>query len=177
MITYIAMLRGINVGGHKKIKMDLLLNLYESLGFTNIKTYIQSGNVIFDSPNLNIQELTEKIEEKIKSSFSFEISVFIRTKNELQKIIENNPFQKEDLSKLFVAFLSDNPIDPPLSEINKVKDDLEKYIILGKEIYLYYPNGVSNTKLSNNFLEKKLKVSATTRNWNTVNALFAMTKQ
>jgi uncharacterized protein (DUF1697 family) len=176
MTTFISMLRGINVGGHKNIKMDVLSKLYESLGYTNVKTYIQSGNVIFDSSSTNIQELTEIIEGKLKGSFDFEVCVVIRTKNEFQNIIENNPFLKEDLSKLYVAFLSGTPIDPSINEIDSIKGDSEKYFISGKEIYLYYPNGVREAKLSNNFFEKKLNVSATTRNWNTVNKLYAMSK-
>ena len=94
------MLRGIKVRGQKKIKMDELKKLYESLGFKNVQTYIQSGNVIFDFSDTNISKLINKIEQKIKKSFSYDVPVLIRTKNDLQKLIANNPFTKKDSSKL-----------------------------------------------------------------------------
>ncbi|MDP4181901.1 MAG: DUF1697 domain-containing protein, partial [Bacillota bacterium] len=97
MYTYISLLRGINVGGNNKIKMDILSKLYEELGFNNIKTYIQSGNVVFDSIIDNSDELAVKIEEKIKSYLSLDIRVIIRAKEDFGKIIDNNPFNEKDL--------------------------------------------------------------------------------
>lgn len=176
MITYISMLRGINVSGQKKIKMEELKKLYESLGFKNVQTYIQSGNVIFDFSDTNISKLINKIEQKIKKSFNFDVPVLIRTKNDLQKLIANNPFTKKDSSKLYVTFLSDTPIKSPLDEITKIKDKSEEFIISGKEIYLFYPNGYGRSKLTNNYFERKLKLSATTRNWKTVNKLLELSE-
>ncbi|MCH7827061.1 MAG: DUF1697 domain-containing protein [Bacteroidetes bacterium] len=174
MTVYISMLRGINVSGQKKIKMDELKKLYESLGFKNIKTYIQSGNVIFDFSDTNISKLINKIELKIKKSFSYDVPVLIKTKNDLQKLIANNPFVKKDSSKLYVTFLSDTPIQSPIDEITKIKDKSEEFIISRKEIYLFYPNGYGRSKLTNNYFERKLKLSATTRNWKTVNKLLEL---
>jgi len=171
MISYITMLRGINVSGQKKIKMDELKKLYESLGFSNVKTYIQSGNVVFESTDSNTSELTTKISGKINEIFGFEVPVIIRIKEEIKGVIDNTPYGNKDINKLAVIFLSGVPTQPPIEEINKVKDDSEEYFISGKEVYLYIPNGAARTKLSNNFFERKLKLSATSRNWKTVNKL------
>jgi len=171
------MLRGINVGGQKRIKMDELKGLYESLGLDNIQTYIQSGNVLFSATETDCVKLAGKIEQKIKRSFGFEVVVIIRTKNELGKIIRKNPLADKDESKLHVTFLSDYPESIPKEEIKKVVGKSEEFAIEEREIYLYCPNGYGNTKLSNNFFERKLKVTATTRNWKTVTTLFEMAKE
>src|SRR3989344_9460699 len=177
MTTYISILRGINVGGQKKIKMEELKKLYESLGFKNVRTYIQSGNVIFECLDTNLAKLIHQIEQNIKNSLGFNVIVFIRTKNEIQKLIKNNPFAKKDLSKLYVIFLSDIKTKPPTDEINNTKDKTEEFtkdkteefFISGREIYLFCPNGYGISKLSNNFFERKLNILATRRNWKTVN--------
>ena len=154
--------------------MEVLKKLYESLGFKNIQTYIQSGNVIFEGPDTKISKLINEIERKIKKSFGFDVLVLIRTKNDLQKLIDNNPFTKKDTTKLLVTFLSDTPIQSPIDEIVKIKDPSEEFYIYGKAIYLFCPNGYGRSKLSNNFFERKLKLSATTRNWKTVNKLLEL---
>jgi uncharacterized protein (DUF1697 family) len=121
--------------------------------------------------------LKNEIEKKIKQSFGFDVYVFIRTKNEFERIIKNNPLTGKDNSKLHVTFLSDKPTNFPIEEINKVKDKAEEFSSSDKEIYLFCPNGYGKTKLSNNFFERELKVSATTRNWKTVNTLYSMAKK
>ena len=172
MITYLSILRGVNVGGHKRIRMAELKELYESLNLGYVKTFIQSGNVVFQYKDMDPLELAAKIKNKIKEVFGFDVAVFIRTKEEFQKIIEKNPFKDDEVNKLYVTFLSEKPITLPITEIERIKDESEKFIISGKEIYLFIPNGYGRTKLSNDFFEKKLEVSATTRNWKTVNKLF-----
>lgn len=154
--------------------MEELKEFYKSLGFKNIQTYIQSGNVIFESSDKNVSKLKNKIERKIKKSFGFDVLVLIRTKNDLKKLIDNNPFAKKDNSKLLVTLLSDTPLQSSIDEITKIKDDSEEFFIFGKEIYLFCPNGYGKSKLSNNFFERKLKLSATTRNWKTVNKLLEL---
>ncbi len=176
MTTYISILRGINVGGQKKVKMADLKDLYQSLNFNDVKTYIQSGNVVFQCQDSSPSKLREKIENKIKEVFDFHVPVLIRTKDEIQKIIEDNPFKKEDIKHLYVTFISDSPVEKPvkeklIKEANKIKNESEKLSISEREIYLYLPNGYGKTKLSNDFFERKLNVSATTRNWRTVNRL------
>lgn len=170
------MLRGINVAGQKKVSMEELKKLYESLGFKIVQTYIQSGNVIFQFHDTNVSKLQKIIERKIKQSLGFDVLVLIRTKNEFQILIENTPFLNKDIGKLHITFLSYAPIHVPLEEINKIKDKSEEFSISNREIYLFCPNGYGKSKLSNNFLERKLKVSATTRNWRTVTKLFDIAK-
>ena len=174
MHRYISMLRGINVSGRKKIHMEELKALYQSLAFKNVQTYIQSGNVIFASSESDISKLTAGIEKKIKQAFGFEVLVFIRTKEDLQKLIKKNPFAGEDEGKLYVTFLSDQPKNFPTEEINKIRDKAELFFHSSREIYLFCPNGYGRTKLSNTYFERKLKAPATTRNWKTVNMLFSM---
>ena len=169
------MLRGINVSGQKKISMIDLKKLFESLGFKNVRTYIQSGNVIFEDSSRDILKIRNKIEKKIKETFGFEVVIIIRTTKELLKIIENNPFSKK-VEGVYVSFLSNKSGEFDIKEINKFKDKSEEFVIFSKEVYFYCPNGYGRTKLNNNFFEKKLKVSATTRNWKTVNALCVMSK-
>jgi uncharacterized protein (DUF1697 family) len=174
VVTYISFLRGINVGGQKKVGMGELKTLYESLGFRNVQTYVQSGNVVFEDSDTDVQKVRDEIERKIAGSFGFEVLVFIRTKEELQELVKGTPFAGLDVSKLHVTLLSDRPADFPGAEIETVKDEAEKVSSSGREVYLFCPNGYGRTKLSNGFFERRLKVHATTRNWRTLNALLAM---
>ncbi len=170
MNIYISLLRGINVSGQKMIKMDELKKLYEFLGFQNVKTYIQSGNVIFESDEKDASKLQEIIEKKIEEIFGFDVRVFIRTPEELKRVIDQNPFPGENKG-WYVIFCSASCVGLPLEELQKAKADSEQFSISENGIYLLFPEGVGRTKLSNNFFEKKLKISGTMRNWNTVNKL------
>ncbi len=174
MTTYVSMLRGINVGGRKRIRMGQLVALYESLGLTNVRTYVQSGNVVFDSEVTDGSRLIRLIEEGITKTFGFSAAVLIRTKDELARVVENNPFLKEkgiDTGKLHVTFLSDFPDGAALDQVRAVGDGSDSFAVTDREVYLHCPNGYGRTKLSNDLFEKKLKLSATTRNWRTVTAL------
>lgn len=179
MNTYISLLRGINVSGQKMIKMIELIELYESLKFNDVKTYLQSGNVIFNSSLNDIEKLSGMIEERIERKFGFRVDVLIRSINEFQQIISNNPFLKReglDTSKLHVTFLSEIPSKTLLDEIKLPEIEVDEFNNIGREIYLFCPNGYGRTKLSNNFFEKKLDVIASTRNWKTVNILLHIAK-
>ena len=174
MSTYISMLRGINVGGQKKVGMKELKELYESLGFGRVRTYVQSGNVVFDYPYSDPSTLVSKVERGIEGRFGFKVPVVIRTRDELQRLITNTPFVGKDESKVHVTFLSAEPAAPAEDEIGRAKDGAEEFSISGRDVYLFCPNGYGVTKLSNALFERKLKVSATTRNWRTVNALLSI---
>jgi uncharacterized protein (DUF1697 family) len=181
MTTYISMLRGINVGANKRIKMGELRNLYRSLNFKDVKTFIQSGNVIFNSQYMNSSDLMDKIETKIKENLGFDVKILIMTKNQLKQVIDENPFKKEDIKHLYVTFLSDAPSENFINEIKlnngfKIKNKSDKFFISQKVIYIFLPDGYGKTKLNNNYFEKNLNVSATTRNWKTVNKLFDIAK-
>lgn len=168
-MKYISLLRGINVSGKNKIKMDELKSLYEHIGFEDVSTYIQSGNVIFTTDIKNKNELCKTIEVAIKEKYKFHVPVVLRTKSEILNIIKSCPFGSVDIenegSKILVTLLSSLPAKDSLENITKFVADTEKLVLKDKEVYLYCPNGYGKSKLSNNFLEKKLGVSATTRNW------------
>lgn len=174
MDIYISFLRGINVSGKNRIKIDELKDLYEAIGFRNIKTYIQSGNVIFTSKEQNIDDRGTAIKEQIRAKYGYNVEVFVRTPSELKKIIDSAPVADKDISKFHVTFLSSVPSVSQLENIMKKKSETEFILIDKKTVYLYCPDGYGKTKLSNNFLEKKLNVSATTRNWKTVNKLIEL---
>ena len=174
MVTYISLLRGINVSGQKKVPMEKLKALYESLGFKNVQTYIQSGNVIFECSDKDVFVIRNKIELKIRNVFGFDVTVIIRTKDELRKVLERNPFSGKETKFLCVTFLATTPASLPREEIASMKHASEEFAISGREVYLFCPGGYGKTKLSNNLFERKLKVSATTRNWTTVQKLLEL---
>jgi len=179
MPTYIAMLRGINVSGHKMVKMEALRASFGALRLSNVQTYVQSGNLVFGVGNGSVAALSEKIEQRILRDFGFSVPVFLRTAKELEEIIKDNPFLKEtaiDHSKLHITFLSDAAPKTAPEALQPLEVKPEQFHAIGRQIYLYCPNGYGRTKLSNTAIERKLSVGATTRNWRTVNTLLAMTK-
>jgi uncharacterized protein (DUF1697 family) len=179
MNPYISILRGINVGGRKSIKMDALKKMYENLNFENIRTYVQSGNVIFLSKQNDPKKLEKAISSQIKFDFGFDVPVIILSVETLESIIENNPFSKEktkDTSFLHVTFLAERPLHFEKKSLMEKKHEDEEVEFTSKAIYLYCPMGYGNTKLNNNYLETKLKVTATTRNWKTTTELLKLAK-
>jgi uncharacterized protein (DUF1697 family) len=174
MNTYICILRGINVSGKNIIKMADLKQLFEAMGFINVKTYIQSGNVIFESKEQSTYNLGTSINEKINSKFGYNVPVLVKKSDYLRKIVATLPFSNIDTSKLYVTFLSGKCTNPPMEQILEKKGHTELIHIEEETVYIYCPDGYGKTKLSNNFLEKKLQISATTRNWKTVNKLLEL---
>jgi len=175
MMTYIAMLRGINVGRGKVVKMERLRASFAALGFGEVRTYVQSGNVVFQSERKS--ELTRTIEAKIQHDFGFTVPVLIKTSKELAQIVRDNPLLRAkgiDVSKLHVTFLSNAPPKTAASVLEDLATTRERFRISNREIYLYCPDGYGNSKLANNTIEKKFSLVATTRNWRTVNALLKM---
>jgi len=173
MKKFIALLRGINVSGQKKIKMSDLKLLIEDIGFHDVETYIQSGNVIFTSKERWNEKLKSKISSGIKRKFGFDVQIIILTPKEIESTIKNNPFikKKKEIEKLYVTFLSDTPTKENVQKLNSTDYSPEEYLIDGNLIYLFLPNGAGKAKLSNNLFEHKLKVTGTTRNWKTITAL------
>jgi uncharacterized protein (DUF1697 family) len=177
MPIYIAMLRGINVGGHNRIKMDQLRTSLEALGLQQVKTYIQSGNVVFKSATISPAALPRKIEKQIAGQFGFAVSVISRTADEINKTIANNPFlngSSINPEKLHVAFLSEAPATLALKKLTELTLEPDQSRCLGKEVYFYFPNGVSGSSLWKHPLDRVLSVEATTRNWKTVSTLHQM---
>ena len=177
--TYIALLRGINLGGHKIVKMDQLRKTFEDLGFEDVKTYIQSGNVIFKAPAQTPAKLAERIEEKILGQFGFPVPVVVKTAVEIGEVISSNPLLKEkgiDPANLHVTFLACAPNQSALKTLNAAEVSPDQFRCSAQAVYLHCPHGYHATKLGNNVLEKMLKVGTTTRNWNTVNKLWEMSR-
>lgn len=177
MSIYVSLLRGINVSGQKQIKMAELKGLYESLGLAQVETYVQSGNVIFESAEPDPAQLASLIEGGIQQALGYEVTVFIRTPADLKRLVESNPFLKDqhaDTTPLHVTFLHTPPADPTLDRPDSGRDEFR---IAGREVYVFCPDGYGKTKLSNAFFERKLKTSATTRNWKTVTTLNDLASQ
>lgn len=177
-MKYISILRGINVSGQKKIQMSVLKSLYGLLGFQNVVTYIQSGNVIFDATVKNKTDLKAMIEKAIEEKYKFHVPVEIRTNREFANIVKSCPYDSiylaEDGTKVLVTFLSSNPTRAKVADVMKYVFAPEKLVIRGKEVYLYCPNGYGKSKLSNTFLENKLGIEATTRNWKSIHKLYEL---
>lgn len=177
MNTFITILRGINVGGNRIVKMQDLKLMLENMGFHRIQTYIQSGNVVFDAECADNEEISHKIQTEILNTFGFEVPVITFNINELEMMLNQNPFLNHSefsIEFFHVTFLS-NASNTKLSSFFEPNDPiLNTFFQMGKCVYLYCPNGYSKTVLSNTFIERKLKVNATTRNWKTMNHLYQM---
>lgn len=174
MNTYVAFLRGINVSGHKKIIMaDLKLSL-ENLGLQEVQTYIQSGNLFFKSPITNKSELESKIQSHILKDFGFEVPVLVTTKLEIANILENNPFMGAHVEdkNLYFALMHSKPENS--SNLNADDYPNEEFSITNNCVYLNCLKGAGKAKLTNNTIEQKLKVTATTRNLRTLQKMLEM---
>jgi uncharacterized protein (DUF1697 family) len=174
MNAYVAILRGINVGGKRMIKMDALKQLFTSLGFQNVQTYIQSGNVFFQCKKTSEEKLAATIAKEIESVFTFDVPTIVKNIDGLKEIIANNPFTKDKKKQaefFHVTFLANAPTKANVDGIANLTFGDDAFAIIDKAVYLYCPNSYSNSKLTNGFFETKLKVIATTRNWKTCNEL------
>lgn len=170
-------MRGINVSGSNLIKMPVLVNVFENAGFESVKTYIQSGNVLFKHHASDCEGLAEIIRNAISKELNFNVPVIVMEAAGLLKIQQNNPFLKErteDTALLHVTFLSEKPDLDKWEKIDADKYLPDEFSCSEKAIYLFCPTGYGKTKLNNNFFESKLKVTATTRNWKTVSELVKM---
>ncbi len=180
MSTYIALLRGINVSGKNKIKMVELKQLFLNLGFCNVVTYIQSGNVLFSTKKISTVKIEELIINEIKKHFNYSIKVLILKKNEFEAVYKANPLLNNisfDLKKVCVVFLNKTPSKEGIKNVKSLASKDEIVIFKDRTAYLYCPKGFGSTKLSNNNIEAKLNVSATSRNWNTVTKLVELSNQ
>jgi uncharacterized protein (DUF1697 family) len=176
MAMQVALLRGINVAGNSRVGMSELREVFVDLGLSDVTTYLQSGNVVFNATAANAGQLVASLEKQIAARFGVKVSVLIRTHKELSRVIAANPYLdlEDDPTKLHVTFLARKP------ELSKVKSlevptgETGRFTVIGREVYLHCPDGYGRTKLNNSFFERKLYVSATTRNWKSVTALNAL---
>ena len=177
MPRFISLLRGINVSGQRKIRMAELKDAYEALDLTNVATYVQSGNVVFDGRMRSATKVAEMLEAQIQSRFGFEVTVMIRSAGDLERIVKSNPYAAQagnDPTKVHVTFLAARPSAAMVKGVEDVDTRGDEFSFGREEIWLHCPGGYGKTKLNNAFLERKLKMPATTRNWKTVLALHDM---
>ena len=173
MTVYISMLRAVNVGGTSRIKMDALRAVYESIGLNDVRTLLQSGNVVFRSSLNDRERLVKRITQELERQLELQVDVIVRTLAELADIVERGPVLSPhaDPSKLLVMFLSGVPDAAAQAALGKWHKGPEMLEMRGPEIYLYYPEGVGRSKLSGAVIENKLNTSGTARNWNTLQKL------
>lgn len=175
MTIYIALLRGINVGGHKLIKMVELKHMFEELGYRRVQTYIQSGNVVFEADK-DEELLQTEIENEINKVFGFTVSVMLRTAEQLERIIDKCPFSADGLTgkqSIHLTFLKETPSQEVLDKLPDIDLEEDEYLFDGRELYLLYRKSVLDSNLTKKF--QKL-APATSRNWKTIIKLAAMTR-
>ncbi|MBV6497245.1 MAG: hypothetical protein DCC44_06320 [Acidobacteria bacterium] len=172
-MRYVALLRGINVSGANMIKMDELRRTFEGLGFKDVVSYINSGNLAFDTRSTSEDSLAAKIEKAIHQSFGMTIPVMIRQREHIGEVLANNPFEGEYEShkEMHVLFLKEPLSKDSLEEVRAGAPKDERFAAKGREIYLHLPMGVAESVLGRGLIEKKLKVAVTARNWRTVQKL------
>jgi len=175
--TYIALLRGINVGGHKKVPMAELRGLLTKFGLENVQTYIQSGNVIFQSSSNDSATLENNIQKSILDHFEFEVPVLVRTRDELSTIFNNCPFPEEKKVESYFIMLNEAPEKELIDEISQQIFPNEEFVTTNESVYIFYSLGAGKAKLGVNWFEKKLKVKATARNYRTMVKLLAMSEE
>jgi uncharacterized protein (DUF1697 family) len=175
---YVALLRGVNVGGKNALPMKELVAVLEDLGSRNVKTYIQSGNVVFESQEKDASRLSKKIKVEIKQRRGFEPHVLLLELEDFEKVIKKNPFPevKTDPRALHAGFLASAPENPNLKTLESLKSDSERFHLIDKVFYLHAPEGVGRSKLAAN-AEKLLGVPMTDRNWKTVCEIWEMAKE
>ena len=178
-MRYIVLLRGVNVGGRGKLPMGDLRTLLQAMGHTDVMTYLQSGNVLLTSSGEDPSQLGREIEQAIERDVGMNINVLIRTPEELARVMEGNPFPagSANPTRLHVSFLSGAPDTERLAAIDPQQFEPDEFRVGERAVYLWYPNGSGRTKLSNDFWERRLGLTATTRNWNTVTTLLSMATQ
>jgi uncharacterized protein (DUF1697 family) len=179
MPILISMLRGVNVGGHHKIKMEALRALYESLKLDSPRTYVQSGNILFRTKERDSPALAKKIQNAIERKFGFRPEVILRTTAELRAAIAASPFTGRNLEpgKILVTFLAGDAGPEGRDNLLALKDYPEELHLRGREFYIYFPNGAGKSKLPWSKVEKLLQTTGTARNWNSVTKMLAMAEE
>jgi len=180
MGVMISMLRGVNLGPHNRMKMEELRAVYESLKLQDPRTYVQSGNVLFKTKERDEAKLGARIQDGIEKKFGFRPEVILRTAEELKKAVAKNPFSARkniDPSKLLVSFLTAAPRSDACEKLRALDTAPEELWIDGREIFIYYPNGLARPKFQWTKADKILNVVGTGRNWNSVTKMLAMAEE
>jgi uncharacterized protein (DUF1697 family) len=174
----VALLRGINLGNKNKLPMKDLAQMFVDAGCSDVKTYIQSGNVVFTAPASVLKGLPEQIEAQIAKKFGHRPPVILRTGKELAAIAQANPFLKrgEDADRVHIMFLAEKPAASAVKALDRQRCPPDEFEVRGKEVYLFLPNGVGRSKLTNAYFDSKLSTISTIRNWRTLLTLLDWTK-
>jgi uncharacterized protein (DUF1697 family) len=172
-MRYVALLRGINVGGNTMVKMEELRNCFEALGFENVVTYINSGNVGFDCKKSSEAKLCSKLEKAVEEKFGRFFSVMVREQKDVERVLGNNPFdgEYESHKEMHVLFLKEKLSKAKADAIKDAAFEGERYHVDGREIYCHLPRGVAESLLTKGVIDKKMKINFTGRNWRTVQKL------
>ncbi len=175
MTMYVAMLRSVNVGGRNRLSMTDLRSQVGSLGYGEVATYLQSGNVVFTAVGVSTQSVGERIAQQLTTELGLSVPVLVRTAAELSSVVESTPYADLDADPrtVHVTFLADAPDTAAVEAMRDREDEfgLDRFEVIGTEVHLYCPGGYGETKLNNAYLERRLGAVATTRNWKTVTAL------
>ncbi len=173
MTRYVALLRGVNVGGRTKVGMADVRHIFAELGHSDVQTYLQSGNVIFTAAVERSSNLAQDIEQRMAQEVGVTTTVLLRTESDLAEVVAANPLldRESDFAKLHVTFLADAPEPERAARLETPAGQPDQLTLVGREVYLHCPNGYGKTKLHNTYIEKRLGVAATTRNWKTVTNL------
>jgi uncharacterized protein (DUF1697 family) len=180
MPTIISLLRGINVGGHKKIKMADLRDLYAELGFENTKTLLQSGNAVFQTDMSDLAKIQDRIETGIQEHFGFQVDVILRTPEDIQAILSDHPFSDEQISdpgKISFVYLASEPSEASIDDLKFHNMGDEIIHGKGRELYIFYTDGKGKSKLDNSRIERALEIKATARNWNTTQKIMKLVEE
>ena len=173
MPSYAALLRAVNVGGRNRVAMARLRAALEALGYEDVSTYVQSGNVVLGSPTRSASSLRVELERAMEDEFGLEVTVLVRTRAELGAVVERNPFRRSGAPdpQLHVAFLADRPSRRAIARLDPQRSPPDEFAVVDRHVYLRCPHGMGRTKLTNDYLERQLGTSATVRNWRTVTEL------
>jgi uncharacterized protein (DUF1697 family) len=173
MPHYVALLRSVNVAGHGRLSMPEVKESFLALGHADVSTYIQTGNVLFQSPSKSTAKLAAGIEQQLEQDFGSSPAVILRTLAELLHVIKTSPFPKQgaDPARHHVTFLAEKPNRERLDSFSAPASGRDELVIIDREVYVHTPDGYGNSKLSGAMLERRLGVVSTTRNWNTVTKL------
>lgn len=175
---YVAMLRGINVGGRNKLPMKELAAIFQDAGCGRVRTYIQSGNVVFDAPEALLRRIPERIPASIMARYGYRTPLILRTASEFEGAVNANPFLRAGVSPKFLhaAFLAALPAAARVETLDPSRSAPDEFVVSGREIYLHCPNGLARTKLTNSWFDSKLETVSTIRNWNTVLQLLKLAR-
>jgi len=165
--VYLGLLRGVNVGGNNRLPMSELRSLFVSLGFENVRTLIQSGNVIFQSSQV---PMSSSLESAIAERFGISTDVVLRTASDLEVVVHDNPFPTGDAARVYVGFMAGRPSTSVVSALDELRVGADEFVVSGTEIYLYLSTGMGQSKLPSH-LTRRIKIPITMRNWNTVKEL------